>query len=82
MAYSMGSMAGVGVRFSSDLLTWTAVTKVIAAGPVYYATVMNAAGPDPQTLGPSFDIFYVDPFDSSNCARAQLMSVTVTTTFK
>jgi hypothetical protein len=38
---------------------------------------MNTAGPDPQTLGNAFDVFYIFPF-TGDWSIANLMRVHVT----
>jgi hypothetical protein len=80
MTYS-NSFASLEIRFSSDGLTWGSPTTIVSGGGeppngIYYPTLFNASGGDPETLGSTFSLYYVDPF--GDWSQSNLMRVQVT----
>jgi len=79
LVYS-NSFASLEVRFSSDGLTWGSPTTIVSGGGVppngiFYPTLLNTSGGDPETLGSTFYVYYVDPFgdwSQSNLKRVQV----------
>jgi hypothetical protein len=80
MTYS-NSFASIEMRFSSDGLTWGSPTTLVGGGGeppngIYYPSSLNTSGGDPETLGSSFYVYYVDPF--GDWSQSNLMRVQVT----
>jgi hypothetical protein len=79
MTYSH-SFASLEIRFSSDGLTWGSPTTLVSGGGLppnglYYPTLLNTSGGDPEKLGSTFYVYYVDPFgdwSKSNLKRVQV----------
>jgi hypothetical protein len=75
--------SGLSIAFSSDGLTWTNPTTVLTGGvqpgganAYLYGTLINTDGGDPDTLGSSFWMYYVDlvnnDWSSTNLDRVQI----------
>jgi len=79
MAYST-DFTGISVAFSPDGVTWGTPTQVVGGGnappnAIYYPSLLNTGGGDPETLGQQFYLYYVDPFgdwSQSNLMRVQI----------
>jgi hypothetical protein len=79
MTYA-NSFASLEIRFSSDGLTWGNPTTLVGGGGsppngIYYPTLLNTSGGDPETLGSTFYVYYVHPFgdwSQSNLKRVQV----------
>ena len=81
MAYAAG-WTGIAIRFSDDGITWSSPTQVVSGGTVpsggnaiYYPNIVNTSGGNPNILGPSFYLYWVNPFGDwtlTNLKRAQL----------
>ena len=68
LAYSH-SFTDVEISFATDGLAWGTPTVVVGGGTyptnsIYYPSLFNTGGGDPQTLGQYFSVFYVEPFNS------------------
>lgn len=66
--------------FSPDGITaWTSPQAVVTGGSessnaIYYPTLLNTRGGDPQVLGQSFSVFYVAPFFNPTWTKTKLYS--------
>jgi hypothetical protein len=69
--------------FSADGVTaWTAAQAIITGGSyssnaIYYPTLFNTGGGDPQTLGQTFSVFYVEPLFNPPWTNTNLYSTTL-----
>jgi hypothetical protein len=79
MAYMMG-WSGIGLWFSTDGIAWSDATQIVGGrgnppNAIFYPTLANTYGGDPNNLGSQFYVSYVDPFDDwsqSNLKRVQI----------
>ncbi len=79
MTYS-NLFASLEIRFSDDGLAWGSPQTIVSGGGfppngLYYPTLLNTSGGDPETLGSAFYVYYVDPFgdwSQSNLKRVQV----------
>jgi hypothetical protein len=83
VASYMVPWTGISIAFSTDGLTWTNPTTVVTGGvqpgganAYLYGTLINTAGGDPDVLGSSFWMYYVDQqyndWSSTNLDRVQI----------
>ena len=71
MVYIAGnSTSQINAQTSTDGLTWGNQQTLKSGGggfgsstQIYYPTLFNTSGGDPQTLGANFSVFYVQPFN-------------------
>ena len=65
LAYS--NFSEIALMTSSDGLTWGNAQNIVTGGgdppnALFYPTLFNTSGGDPQVLGQNFSVFYVRPF--------------------
>ena len=83
MAYAI-AWSGIYVRYSSDGINWSTPTQVASGGTapaggnaMFYPTVFNTGGGDPQTLGSQFYVYFVNPFGDWNTSNLKRVKVTL-----
>jgi hypothetical protein len=82
MAYAAG-WTGIAIRFSKDGITWSAPTQIVSGTEiedgksVYYPSLLNTDGGDPETLGSSFYVYYVSPFGDWSKSSLDRVKVTL-----
>jgi hypothetical protein len=84
MAYLAG-WTGVAVRLSSDGIAWGAPTQIVTGGTdpsggnaIFYPTLANTSGGDPNILGSQFYVYFVDPFIDWSQSELKRVKVTLT----
>ena len=60
----------INAQTSTDGLSWSSPRTLVTGGTgfggtnmIYYPTLLDTSGGDPQTLGQNFSVFYVQPFN-------------------
>jgi hypothetical protein len=84
MAYLAG-WTGVALRFSTDGITWSSATQVVNGGTdpsggnaIFYPTVVNTSGGDPNILGAQFHVYFVNPFIDWSQSNLKRVKITLT----
>lgn len=79
MAYVAGwdqnRESGIALRLSEDGLHWSSPTVFRLGQSAFYPSLLNVSGEDPNLLGETFYIYYVNPFPGVE--RQNLMRVMV-----
>src|SRR5581483_9419508 len=75
---------GIGMRFSGDGIHWGSENLIVPnAGShvppnaTFYPTSLNTNGGDPETLGQSFYVYYVEPFGDWSTSNLKRVSITI-----